>query len=64
MEALTLENVYICRKMKLYSYLVSNGFAPFAVRQDKYCHERVVWIFNNTDELQKAVSDYYLKMNY
>lgn len=51
--------VYVCRKLKLYNFLIGHGFVPFAIRQDKYCANRIVWLFDDNEPLRTAVSEYY-----
>lgn len=57
------EKTYVCRKLKLYSYLIKNGFKIEYSRPDKYDDSRMVWIFKDSPELQEAVTKYYSNKN-
>lgn len=50
---------YVCRRIKLYSYLTTHGFKPYSVVPDMYDTERVVWLYEDSDDIREAVSDYY-----
>ncbi len=54
-----LSKGYVCRKIRLYNFLLERGFKPIQVRPDKDYAKRLVWIFNDTTALRNAVEDYY-----
>lgn len=56
-------NVYVCRRIKLYNYLINRGFHVEQVRGDKFDPKRLVWIFANSPQLEQAVTDYYAMKN-
>ena len=51
--------MYVCRRMKLCSFLLSKGFKYERVEQDKFNPKYQVWIFKNTPELKLAIEEYY-----
>lgn len=51
--------MYVCRRMKLCSFLLSKGFNYEKVEQDKFNPKYQVWIFKNTPELKLAIEEYY-----
>lgn len=56
------KKTYVCTKMKLYGYLTSMGFRPYRTAPDLYDCNRLVWLYANSDELQDAVSEYYMQV--
>lgn len=50
---------YVCRKIKLYSFLTSKGYRCLYTRPDMYNQNRIVWIFVETDDLTKSINEYY-----
>lgn len=53
------EKAFVCSKVKLMVYLVRHGFDFFKIRQDEENSNRVVFLFDNTKELKKAIAEYY-----
>ena len=53
------EIMYVCRKIRLCSYLLSKGFKYESEREDKYDPNRKVWIFKTYPELYNAIEEYY-----
>lgn len=51
--------MYVCRKMKLCSYLLTKGFQYKKIRQDRYNPSRKVWLFESSPELYIAIDEYY-----
>lgn len=51
--------MYVCRKMRLCSYLLSKGFEYIEKRKDKFNKKYDVWIFKSTPELFKTIEEYY-----
>ena len=51
--------VYVCKRMRLLSWLTERGFRPFCTRTDIYDPRYLVWMFDDSKELQDAVADYY-----
>lgn len=58
-EAKYLSKGYVCRKIRLYSFLLDKGFKPVQVRPDRDQNERLVWIFDDTQVLRNAIEEYY-----
>lgn len=54
--------VYICRKIRLYEFLTNKGFKPVRALTDKNDCKRLVWMYEDTPELQAAVTEYYSKI--
>lgn len=50
---------YVCRKLWLYEMLTKRGFEPYKVAPDKYNCKKLVWLYNDTPELQEVVKEYY-----
>lgn len=59
MDTMFLSKGYVCRKIRLYNFLLERGFKPIQVRPDRDYMRRLVWIFNDTTALRNAVEDYY-----
>ena len=57
-----MNQFYVCKRLKLYDYLVQHGFKPCEQRADKYNAKYMVWIFNNSEELQTTINEYYNKI--
>ena len=57
-----MNKFYVCKRLKLYDYLVQHGFKPCEQRADKYNAKYMVWIFNNSEELQTTINEYYNKI--
>ena len=53
---------YVCRRIRLYSFLSQQGYIPIMVQKDKYDPHRLIWLYEETDELKKAVCLYYEQM--
>lgn len=51
--------MYLCRRMKLCSYLLGKGFTYEKIVPDKYNSKYNCWLFKNTPELRKSIEDYY-----
>lgn len=51
--------MYVCRKIRLCSYLLSKGFQY--IREDIDLKEptRKVWLFKDNKDLRDAIDDYY-----
>lgn len=59
MEAKFLSKGYVCRKIRLYSFLLDKGHKLVQVRPDRDFPKRLVWIFNDTEELRADIEEYY-----
>jgi hypothetical protein len=53
------QQMYVCRKIRLYDYLTKQGFRPVFIRADKNDPNRNVWIYENSIELKYAIETYY-----
>ena len=51
--------MYVCRRMKLCSFLLSKGFNYVKVVPDKYNPKYNCWLFNSNPELYNAIEEYY-----
>lgn len=50
--------MYVCKTMRLCSYLLSKGFTYVSVDADKFNPKFNVWIFRSTPELWAAITEY------
>lgn len=50
--------MYVCKTMRMCSFLLSKGFAYVKVDVDKFNPNFNVWIFESTPELWVAVTEY------
>lgn len=50
---------YVCRKLYLYYYLTQEGFIPKTTRPDKYDCKKLVWLYDDTQDLRSAVERFY-----
>ena len=46
------KKTYVCRRMRVLSHLLQNGFEPFAVSTDFNNPKYKVWLFTETKELR------------
>ena len=51
--------MYVCRKIRLCSYLLSKGFKYEREDIDVRNPERKVWLFKDSEQLRTAIEDYY-----
>lgn len=51
--------MYVCRRMKLCSFLLKKGFQYEKVVQDKYNPNYNCWLFVSSPELRNAIEEYY-----
>lgn len=55
------KETYICKRLRLLEYLIKKGFEVKATipepQNPKYCN----WIFENSDELETALDEYFSK---
>lgn len=54
-----MKKFYVCRRLRLYNYLVQAGYRPVEYRVDKFNPDYLVWIFENSAELQNVITKYY-----
>lgn len=54
--------VYVCRRLRLCSYLVENGFEILQTCIDKQNPKYNVWLFSDTKQLRDKVEDYYREL--
>lgn len=50
--------MYVCKTMRLCSYLLENGFAFERTEVDKFNPKFIVWLFKSTPELWVAITEY------
>ena len=51
--------MYVCRKIRLCSFLLKNGFQYESERDDRNTPNRKVWLFRSSPELYNAIEEYY-----
>lgn len=51
-------DTFICTKFRLCKYLMDRGFLPYASKPDKFNPRYRVYLFEENEELNKAVSQY------
>lgn len=54
-----MSKYYVCKKIKLLSFLQSRGFNFINYKHDRNDKRRLVWLFSNSNELQEVVTEYY-----
>lgn len=54
-----LKEVYVCKRLRLYNWLIEHGFASFCKRRDRENYKYYVWMFSNSQALQDCISEYY-----
>lgn len=54
---------YVCKRMRLYNYLSDKGFVFYKACRDKFNPEYTVWLYEWSEELEAAVSEYYAEVN-
>lgn len=62
MNSKEVRGTYVCRKIRLYSYLTELGFKPYRVVPDMYDSDRLVWLYEDTEEIRDAVESYYSEL--
>lgn len=50
---------YVCRKLRIYIYLTERGFKPYRTVPDMRDPNRLVWLYEDSDEIRDAVEEYY-----
>lgn len=50
---------YVCRRLRLFTYLTEKGFFPYQMRADKHNSKFNVWLFIDTPELREVIEEYY-----
>lgn len=53
------KSTYVCRRLRLASYLKERGFLPYRTQPDYKNPRFNVFLYNKTDALLEAVEDYY-----
>jgi hypothetical protein len=53
------KSMYVCKKLRLCSFLLQKGFNYELEKPDKFNPKYNIWIFKNTPELQLAIDEYY-----
>lgn len=51
--------MYICRKMRLCTFLLEKGFKYKKEVPDRYNPNYKCWLFDNTPELRNEIENYY-----
>lgn len=55
-----MNNLYFCTRPRLYSFLVEKGFKVIRTMPNYYNPEYVVWVFEQTPEMEKAKEEFFL----
>lgn len=50
---------YVCKKMRLLTFLQQKGFQFIKAQNDRENPLYVVWIFEDTPELRSTIEEYY-----
>lgn len=50
---------YVCRRIRLLSFLQEKGFQYLIMEKDKYNPNYNIWLFKDTPELRIAIEEYY-----
>lgn len=58
-----MKEEYICRRLRLFSYLKKSGFNELYSRPDIKNTKFTVWVFEDSRELQNKVKEYYDYVN-
>jgi hypothetical protein len=58
-----MKEEYVCRRLRLFSYLKKCGFNELYSRPDIKNTEFTVWVFKDSRELQDKVKEYYDYVN-
>lgn len=53
---------YICKRMRMMSYLVEKGFTYEATIPDMTNPKFSCWLFRSSPELQEAIDDYFAQI--
>ena len=53
---------YICKRMRMMSYLVEKGFVYEKTIPDMTNPKFKCWLFRSSTELQKAIDDYFAQI--
>ncbi len=53
------KHYYACKRMRVLSYLKEHGFRYDFVLPDERNKDKVIWMFQRTDELTKALDCYF-----
>lgn len=50
---------YVCKKIRLYSFLTEKGFVPYKMVRDNKNPMYLIWLYDDSPKLQQAVTEYY-----
>lgn len=50
---------YVCRRIRLLTYLQDKGFQYIKCEQDKWNPKYNIWLFRDCDEIREAIEEYY-----
>ena len=50
---------YVCRRIRLLTFLQEKGFNYIKMEQDKYNPKYNIWLFKDCQEIRDAVEEYY-----
>ena len=52
---------YVCRRIRLLTFLQDKGFQYIMMEKDKYNPSYNIWLFKDSQMLRDAVEEYYSK---
>lgn len=53
------KKTYVCRKLRVHTYLTEHGFKPYRIVPDMRDPNRLVWLYEDNGKVRDAVEDYY-----
>ena len=60
---MTRNTTYIVKRLRLLQYLIDRGFKEYKIIPDPTTTKNYNWfVFENTEELEKAVAEYFEKL--
>lgn len=52
-------SIFLCKRMKLFTYLCEKGFVPYKTAKDENNPKYTVWMYNRSDRLNAAIEEYF-----
>lgn len=53
-----ITRTYVCKRLRMCRYLIEHGFKPYKITPDRDNPRYNVYLFDHTDELAEAVTNY------
>lgn len=57
------EEYYTCKRLRMFEYLLQNGFEPESTIHDPTNYKYNWWIFKNSCELEACIEAYFENLN-